>query len=202
MTTTELRTIALAIKQRIETMQNDLAPALAAAQEWVLDDVDTALPSIASVKAVYQAFDAFDKPGINLYDEIRILKATTDAAAELPETSGVVTWEAITDKPETFPPVEHTHAAAAVAWNDVTNKPSAFACMLATVMYTGNGTAARTLSFTGDFIARAASCFCAGDSNTYIIFISNDMTSIFNSVTISRSHLNLAGCQYQMILWG
>lgn len=116
MTTSEIRTLALAIQQRMNAMSAELTPACTAAAGWVLNADDASLPTIAEVKAVYQAYDAFDKPAISLYSEIRTLKTTTDAAAELPTGAAAASWETLTGKPETYP----------ADWNNIIYKPSTF----------------------------------------------------------------------------
>ena len=144
MTTTELRTLALALQHRIADSYTALLPAYTECVSWTLDGADTALPTIAELKAVYNAFNVFEKPDYRLVEEVRALKATTDDAVALVDqiapfphthsfadiTSVPATFEPdahshvkadVTDFPTAFPPELHTHVKA-----DVTDFPTAF----------------------------------------------------------------------------
>ena len=125
MTTTELRTLALALQHRIADSYTALLPAYTECVSWTLDGADTALPTIAELKAVYNAFNVFEKPDYRLVEEVRALKATTDDAVALvdqiapyPHTHS---YADITSKPATFEPDAHSHVKA-----DVTDFPTAF----------------------------------------------------------------------------
>ena len=125
MTTTELRTLALALQHRIADSYTALLPAYTECVSWTLDGADTALPTIAELKAVYNAFNVFEKPDYRLVEEVRALKATTDDAVALvdqiapfPHTHS---YADITSVPATFEPSAHSHVKA-----DVTDFPSAF----------------------------------------------------------------------------
>ena len=144
MTTTELRTLALALQHRIADSYTALLPAYTECVSWTLDGADTALPTIAELKAVYHAFNVFEKPDYRLVEEVRALKATTDDAVALVDqiapfphthsyadiTSVPATFEPdahshvkadVTDFPTVMPPDAHTHLKA-----DVTDFPTAF----------------------------------------------------------------------------
>ena len=125
MTTTELRTLALALQHRIAGSYTALLPAYTECVSWTLDGADTALPTIAELKAVYNAFNVFEKPDYRLVEEVRALKATTDDAVALvdqiapfPHTHS---YADITSVPATFEPDAHSHVKA-----DVTDFPTAF----------------------------------------------------------------------------
>ena len=125
MTTTELRTLALALQHRIADSYTALLPAYTECVSWTLDGADTALPTIAELKAVYNAFNVFEKPDYRLVEEVRALKATTDDAVALvdqiapfPHTHS---YADITSVPATFEPDAHSHVKA-----DVTDFPTAF----------------------------------------------------------------------------
>ena len=125
MTTTELRTLALALQHRIADSYTALLPAYTECVSWTLDGADTALPTIAELKAVYNAFNVFEKPDYRLVSEVRALKATTDDAVALvdqiapfPHTHS---YADITSVPATFEPDAHSHVKA-----DVTDFPTAF----------------------------------------------------------------------------
>ena len=125
MTTTELRTLALALQHRIADSYTALLPAYTECVSWTLDGADTALPTIAELKAVYNAFNVFEKPDYRLAGEVRALKATTDDAVALvdqiapfPHTHS---YADITSVPATFEPDAHSHVKA-----DVTDFPTAF----------------------------------------------------------------------------
>ena len=123
MTTTELRTLALALQHRIAGSYTALLPAYTECVSWTLDGADTALPTIAELKAVYNAFNVFEKPDYRLVSEVRALKATTDDAVALvdqiapfPHTHS---YADITSVPATFEPDAHSHVKA-----DVTDFPT------------------------------------------------------------------------------
>ena len=113
MTTTELRTLALALKNRIADSYAALLPAYTEIAQWTLNGADDALPTIAALKAVYNAFNAFEKPDYRLVEEVRALKLTTEEAVALvdqiapfPHTHLVTD---ITNFPVTMPPAAHAH---------------------------------------------------------------------------------------------
>ena len=125
MNTTELRTLALALRHRIADTYAALLPAYTEITGWTLDDTDAALPSIAQLKAVYNAFNVFEKPEYRLVEEVRALKATTDDAVTLVEQLAPYphthAYTEITGAPTTMPPETHTHVKA-----DVTDFPATF----------------------------------------------------------------------------
>ena len=125
MTTTELRTLALALQHRIADSYTALLPAYTECVSWTLDGADTALPTIAELKAVYNAFNVFEKPDYRLVEEVRALKATTDDAVALVDQIAPFlhthSYADITSVPATFEPDAHSHVKA-----DVTDFPTAF----------------------------------------------------------------------------
>lgn len=133
MTNSELRTIALAVKSRFEEIHETVSPAASEVSTWILNADDSSLPTIGEVKAVLLAFEAFEKPSLLLYNEVRALKSLPDEAATLPDPdeghSHVVTWNDVVSKPLAFPPATHTHeglGGGASAWADITDKPETF----------------------------------------------------------------------------
>ena len=52
MTTTELRTLALALQNRIADSYTALLPAYTEIAQWTLNGADDALPTVAELKAV------------------------------------------------------------------------------------------------------------------------------------------------------
>ena len=144
MTTTELRTLALALKNRIADSYAALLPAYTEITGWTLNGADDALPTIAELKAVYNAFNAFEKPDYRLVEEVRALKLTTEEAVALvdqiapfphthlvtditnfpvtmPPAAHATAWTDITGAPATYPPAAH-----ATAWADITGAPATY----------------------------------------------------------------------------
>ena len=144
MTTTELRTLALALQNRIADSYAALLPAYTEITGWTLNGADDALPSVAELKAVYMAFNAFEKPDYRLVEEVRALKLTTEEAVALvdqiapyphthlvtditnfpvtmPPAAHATDWADITGAPATYPPAAH-----ATAWTDITGAPATY----------------------------------------------------------------------------
>ena len=179
MTTTELRTLALALQHRIADSYTALLPAYTECVSWTLDGADTALPTIAELKAVYNAFNVFEKPDYRLVEEVRALKATTDDAVALVDqiapfphthsyadiTSVPATFEPdahshvkadVTDFPTAFPPAAHSHVKADVTDFPTTMPPSAHShAVTAYVRYTGTGAASRVLTLSASIMPTA-----------------------------------------------
>ena len=123
MTTTELRTLALALQNRIADSYTALLPAYTKIAQWTLNGADDALPTVAELKAVYNAFNSFEKPDYRLVEEVRALKVTTDEAVALVDEIAPFPHTHlkadVTDFPTVMPPDAHTHLKA-----DVTDFPT------------------------------------------------------------------------------
>lgn len=152
MTTSELRSLALVIKRRVEEMREAISPAYNEVFSWALNADDSHLPTIAQVKAVIAAYEAFSKPSLMLYDEIRAVKASEDEATALPNSLGVtVGWADVQDKPDVslsghthvkadITNFAHTHVKA-----DITDFPLNLKAA-AQVYWIGNGAANRVIT--------------------------------------------------------
>ena len=123
MTTTELRTLALALQNRIADSYTALLPAYTKIAQWTLNGADDALPTVAELKAVYNAFNSFEKPDYRLVEEVRALKVTTDEAVALVDEIAPFPHTHlkadVTDFPTVMPPDAHTHLKT-----DVTDFPT------------------------------------------------------------------------------
>ena len=129
MTTTELRTLALALQNRIADSYAALLPAYTEITGWTLNGADDALPTIAELKAVYLAFNEFEKPDYRLVEEVRALKVTTDEAVALVDQIAPFPHTHVkadvTDFPTAMPPSAHSHVKADVTDFPTTMPPSA-----------------------------------------------------------------------------
>ena len=112
MTKSELRNLALLLRSRVVEVFDAISPAYGEAAAWSLNLSDAALPTVEQVKAVFLAYEALKKPPLALYDELRDLR-NAETTTPLPALSLSVAWEAVTGKPTTFTPSEHTHEAQA-----------------------------------------------------------------------------------------
>ena len=71
-------------------------------------------------------------------------------------------WEAVTGKPATFTPSEHTHEAQAVAWEAVTGKPTTFTPSEHTHEAQADSTPAGSMIMFGGAVAPTGWLFCDG----------------------------------------
>ena len=221
MTTTELRTLALALQHRIADSYTALLPAYTECVSWTLDGADTALPTIAELKAVYNAFNVFEKPDYRLVEEVRALKATTDDAVALVDqiapfphthsyadiTSVPATFEPdahshvkadVTDFPTAFPPAAHSHAYA-----DITSKPTTFApsahshAVTAYAQYLGNGAASRTLTLSASimptliFILKGSEMFYWYWITPFGVDIRTANSAVGNAISVTTGTITL-----------
>lgn len=231
MTNSELRTIALAVKSRVVEIHNTIAPAAAEVETWVLNAIDSSLPTIGAVKAALLAYEAFEKPSLLLYDEVRALKALSDEATALPDPnaghSHVVTWNDVTSKPSTFPPDTHVHTVQwadvqgkqatyppsehshNIAWGEVTGKPTNL-IKAAQVNWTGTGTASRDISIPfamawGEIRSPGQAGINGRLSGGYLIqdgIATAAFTATASTLSLSLATLNTLNKYYNLILFG
>ncbi len=121
----QVRAVALALKTRCVELYNGVVPVFDAVSSWTLDSSNDALPTEGQVKEQVEAYEQVRKNPIRLNtDVVEIKEATAESTAI---ASGLYSWDALFDKPDTFPPSPHTHDGIGKAtWSNVTGKPSAF----------------------------------------------------------------------------
>ena len=161
MTKAELRNLALLLRSRVVEVFDAISPAYGEAASWSLNLSDAALPTVEQVKAVFLAYEALKKPPLALYDELRDLR-NAETTTPLPALSLAVSWEAVTGKPTTFTPSEHTHEAQAVAWEAVTGKPTTFTPSEHTHEAQADSTPAGSMIMFGGAVAPTGWLFCDG----------------------------------------
>ena len=216
MTFSELRSIALVIKNRVTALHEAVSPAFNEVDAWTLNSDDASLPTIAKVKAVVLAFEQIDKPSLLLYDEIRAVKTASDTAATLPDSLGI-TWEDILDKPSValagHPHVKadvsdfaHTHVkanildfpanlgkAAYISWAGNATYPRQIALPFAIyggILYATDGKHGMILP---------PSSYFAGGSGKVVGVITTDNSALTLTIT---ANFNAAAIGYGVIIWG
>lgn len=80
MTNSELRSVAIMLRNRVTALQNAVTPVYTTVSGWTLNGADASLPTIAAVKAALTSYEAIEKSAMNLYDEIRNVKKSADDA--------------------------------------------------------------------------------------------------------------------------
>ena len=218
MTNSELRAVALSLRQRMATMHDDILPAWNEITTWELDGDDLALPTIGAVKAVLTAFEDFSKPPLLLYEELRALRATTDEEATLPESFSFesVAWENVLEKPSTFAPSAHSHvktdisdfpstmtpSAHSHAFSEITDKPTAFPAKIELIAYIGDGAASKVLALSGAFTPKAGVISNLNTANGLVCWNGVHFSNVSSSSLTIDNSMNNSGSNYRLILWG